>query len=141
MKPIGPVCLLLVSSIPLSSLAQRLPDRVNGGGTVAISKFDAKRPLRHSDYDGWKSIATPQLTRDGKWAIYVLAPQEGDPTLVARRITYGVERRIPLGSAPSVTASGKFVVCTLAVPKKEADASPKLRRSRPLIARNLVWRF
>ena len=129
MKPIGPACLLLVTFLPLPALAQRLPDRVNGGGTVAVSPSSSKRPLRHSDYDGWKSIGSPLLTRDGKWAIYVLAPQEGDSILVARRIADGVERRIPLGTGPSVTSNGKFVVCTLAVSKKEADAAKATKKS------------
>lgn len=122
--------LVLCLSIGASVHAQGpLPARVNGGGTVSIPAIGEKRALRHSDYAGWKAIASPQLTRDGKWAIYVLTPQEGDSVLIARRLADGLERRIPLGTGPSVTSSGKFVVCTLAVAKKDADVAKAAKKS------------
>ena len=45
---------------------------------VAAAEEPAKRPLRHSDYDGWRSIQAPQLSRDGQYLAYLLTPQDGD---------------------------------------------------------------
>src|SRR5437868_4410427 len=66
-------------------------------GTAAAEE-PAKRPLRHSDYDAWRSIQAPQLSRDGQYLAYLLTPQEGDGELVVRNLTTGAERRLPVGS-------------------------------------------
>lgn len=43
-----------------------------------------KRPLTHADYDAWRAIYTPALTRDGRWVVYSFMPQEGDGDLIIR---------------------------------------------------------
>lgn len=40
-----------------------------------------KRSLTHDDYDGWESLSSNQLTKDGKWVGYMISPQEGDGRL------------------------------------------------------------
>jgi hypothetical protein len=60
----------------------------------------AKRPLRHSDYDGWRSIQSPQFSPDGKFLAYALTPQEGDGEVVVRNLVSGTEWRFPRGSRP-----------------------------------------
>src|SRR5207249_9141059 len=60
----------------------------------------AKRPLRHSDCDSWRSIQSPQLSPDGKFLAYALTPQEGDGEVVVRKLVSGVEWRFPRGSRP-----------------------------------------
>ncbi len=58
----------------------------------------AKRPLRHSDYDAWRSIQSPQLSPDGKFLAYALTPQQGDGEVVVRNLASGSEWRFPRGS-------------------------------------------
>jgi hypothetical protein len=53
----------------------------------------AKRPLNHADYDSWRSIQTPVLSRDGRFLAYLLMPQEGDGEVVVRNLASGVEWR------------------------------------------------
>jgi dipeptidyl aminopeptidase/acylaminoacyl peptidase len=60
----------------------------------------AKRPLRHSDYDTWRSIQSPLLSRDGKFLAYALTPQDGDGEVVVRNLVNGAEWRFPRGSRP-----------------------------------------
>ncbi len=60
----------------------------------------AKRPLRHSDYDSWKSIAPQVLSRDGKFLAYGLFPQDGDGELVVRNLATGDEKRYAAGAIP-----------------------------------------
>ena len=33
-------------------------------------RYSDARALTHSDFDSWRSIATPQLSRDGKWLYF-----------------------------------------------------------------------
>src|SRR5262245_35272566 len=60
----------------------------------------AKRPLSHADYDAWRSIYTPVLTRDGRFLVYSYMPQEGDGDLVVRDLKTGQERREGVGAIP-----------------------------------------
>src|SRR5262249_44547888 len=59
-----------------------------------------KRPLRHRDYDSWRSIQSPQFSPDGKFLAYALTPQEGDGEVVVRNLVSGTEWRFPRGSRP-----------------------------------------
>jgi dipeptidyl aminopeptidase/acylaminoacyl peptidase len=65
--------------------------------TIAQS---AKRPLTHEDYDAWRTIFTPTLTRDGRVLAYSYMPQEGDGELVIRDLRSGQELREPAGALP-----------------------------------------
>ena len=60
----------------------------------------AKRPLDHADFDAWRGIATPVLSRDGKWLAYSMQPQDGDGELVIRELVTGKERRETIGALP-----------------------------------------
>ena len=48
---------------------------------VASSAFAQKRPLDHDDVLHWNRIASPSLSPDGSWLVYVLTAMEGDPVL------------------------------------------------------------
>jgi dipeptidyl aminopeptidase/acylaminoacyl peptidase len=37
-----------------------------------------KRSLNHSDYDGWESVSSEKITKDGRWVGYETNPQDGD---------------------------------------------------------------
>lgn len=60
----------------------------------------AKRPLTHNDYDSWRTIQAPQLSRDGKFVAYAFLPQDGDGEIVVRNIASGNEWRAPRGYRP-----------------------------------------
>jgi dipeptidyl aminopeptidase/acylaminoacyl peptidase len=59
-----------------------------------------KRPLNHHDYDGWKTISSETLSRDGKFLAYSLFPEEGDGEVIVRNLATGKEVREPAGSVP-----------------------------------------
>ena len=110
----------------------------------------AKRPIAHSDFDAWRTIATPVLSRDGKWLAYSVQPQDGDGELVVREIATGKERRESVGllpppattpneenpDAPPVprairlvfSSDSQFVVATTYAPKTETVAARKARK-------------
>ena len=61
-----------------------------------------KRPLRHQDYDSWRSIQAPQISRDGKFVAYAFMAQDADSEIVVRNIATGAEWRAPRGYHPPV---------------------------------------
>src|SRR5688500_13774225 len=76
---------LLASTVPFA-IAQR----------TAVTK----RPLTHADYDPWRSIVSPQISRDGKFVAYAYMAQDADSDVVVRNIATGKEWRAPRGYRP-----------------------------------------
>src|SRR6266446_6427217 len=59
-----------------------------------------KRALNHQDYDSWRSIQAPQISRDGKFIAYAFMAQDGDSEIVVRNRADGTEWRAPRGYRP-----------------------------------------
>ncbi|MCU1233301.1 MAG: hypothetical protein JWP63_1268 [Candidatus Solibacter sp.] len=85
---------LFLLSLPLLTIA-----------AAAIAQTAAKRPLNHRDYDSWRVIQSPVLSRDGKFLAYALFPEEGDGQLVVRNLATGKEVRENAGTPPPVRES------------------------------------
>src|SRR5262249_23038093 len=60
----------------------------------------AKRALTHQDYDSWRSIQSPQISRDGKFVAYAYMAQDNDSDIVVRNIATGTEWRAARGYRP-----------------------------------------
>src|SRR5436190_7382994 len=60
----------------------------------------SKRPLTHQDYDSWRSIQAPQISRDGKFVAYAYMAQDADSDIVVRNIRSGTEWRAARGYRP-----------------------------------------
>ena len=110
----------------------------------------AKRPIEHTDFDAWRTIATPVLSRDGKWLAYSAQPQDGDGDLVIRELATGEERRESVGLLPppmtapneenpdappvprairvAFTSDSRFLVATTYASKSETVAARKARK-------------
>jgi len=65
----------------------------------------APRPLTHEDFDTWRSISTPLLSRDGQWLAYAFMPPDADGEIIAKELATGRELRVPVGSLPPPTAT------------------------------------
>jgi hypothetical protein len=68
----------------------------------------SKRPLNHRDYDGWNSIQSQALSRDGKFLAYGLFPEDGDGFLVVKNLSTGKEIRENAGAIPSTPDNTNF---------------------------------
>src|SRR5262245_50878209 len=66
----------------------------------------AKRALTHADYESWRSVQGPQLSRDGKFLAYTLSPQVGDREAIIRNLETGQEWRFATGGVTSATGEG-----------------------------------
>ena len=67
---------------------------------AALFAQASRRPLEPRDFDAWRSIATPQLSRDGRWLAYSFMPQDADGDLVIREVAGAREIRVPVGTQP-----------------------------------------
>src|SRR6185503_17498251 len=84
------VSLLLSSALLLSAFAF----------AVAQQPAAGKRPLTHADYDTWRTIVSPQISRDGKFVAYAYMAQDADSDIVVRNLASGSEWRAPRGYRP-----------------------------------------
>ena len=113
-----------------------------------------KRPLEHRDYDGWRTIQSQALSRDGKFLAYGVFPEEGDGELIVRNLATGKELREGAGAIPpapdntnfeapaeqgpaaargirvAFTHDNRYLISTAFPPKAEVDKAKK-ERKRP----------
>ena len=70
--------------------------------SVPFARPSGTKPLAAADLKGWKSIRSAVLSSDGKWLAYVLAPNEGDASVVIRPTADGgKETRFAIGEMPA----------------------------------------
>ncbi|MBC8112405.1 MAG: S9 family peptidase, partial [Verrucomicrobia bacterium] len=97
--------------------------------------FAQKKPLDHSVYDLWQRISTKIISNDGKWAAYVVSPQEGDGELIVQNLKTFEKISVPRGTNPTISEDNLFVVFKIQplfkdtrqakIKKKKADDMPK----------------
>jgi dipeptidyl aminopeptidase/acylaminoacyl peptidase len=96
MKPFGRVSRRCTSAICVIALLATSLAHVYG------QEKPAKRALTHQDYDSWRSIQSPQISRNGKFIAYAFMAQDGDSEIVVRNLATGAEWRAPRGYRPPV---------------------------------------
>ncbi len=65
-----------------------------------------RRDFTHADLVAWKTVRNAQLSNDGRWFAYQLAPNEGDGEVVVRAMADGREVHIPIGEPPAAAPGG-----------------------------------
>ena len=120
------------------------------GAQQPAAASGAQHPLTLTELLTWKSIRTPQVSNDGKWFAFVLAPNEGDADVVFRASAAGAkELKFAIGEAPAggggqfaqaaasnlaIAGNGKWGAFT--VFPKSADAK-RARRDRRTLSNKL----
>lgn len=77
---------------------------------TATLGYGQKKPLDHSVYDRWETVANKQFTNDGKAITYQIAQQEGDKTLVLQFLDQKKKEVFPRGEQATFTADSKYIV-------------------------------
>lgn len=89
-----------------------------------------KKPLDHTVYDGWQSIAEKQISNNGKYVVYTIAPQEGDATLVVQLAEGEKLLELPRGYAAKFTADNGFLICKIK-PLFKDTRDARIKKKKP----------
>jgi dienelactone hydrolase len=88
----------------------------------------AQKPaLTQDDIAGWKSIASPLISNDGRWVGYQLKPNEGDPTLVLYDTRQQQEHAFARGKDLALSADSRWAAFLIEAPE---DTLKALRRRK-----------
>lgn len=98
--------------------------------TFPLIVFAQKKPLDHSVYDGWKSIRSTSISRDGQWVLYVVAPQEGDAVATIRSVKDGHTISVARPSTIQFTKDSKYVVA-MSIPPFLDTRKAKRDKAKP----------
>ncbi|MEQ1822121.1 MAG: prolyl oligopeptidase family serine peptidase [Fimbriimonadaceae bacterium] len=85
-------------------------------GCLTVIAWSQKKPLDHTVYDGWRSIASPTLSNDGMWVAYGYQPQEGDRVNEVKSADGNKTYTFDRGGVFRFSGDSKFLVSTI-VPK------------------------
>lgn len=92
--------------------------------------FSQKKPLDHTVYDGWESIAERQLSHNGQWIAFTVTPQEGDASLLIMRTNGADSIRIPRGYDVQFTPDSRLAVFKIK-PTYAQVRDARIKKKRP----------
>jgi dipeptidyl aminopeptidase/acylaminoacyl peptidase len=96
--------------------------------TVAVKA--QKKPLDHTVYDNWQSIADRAISNDGKFVAYAINPQEGDGVLVLQSLQGDYKLVIPRGAGVVLSEDSKYAVFRIK-PTFAQTRDAKIKKKRP----------
>ena len=96
----------------------------------SVVEAQQKRSLTHDDYDGWESLRSGKITKDGLWVGYQISPQEGDGRLELFPYKNPENKFvIPRGSGYEFTADDAFAVGKI-VPQEDSVHLLKVKKTK-----------
>ncbi|WP_373399228.1 hypothetical protein V8V91_05650 [Algoriphagus halophilus] len=99
-------------------------------GLINHLEAQQKRSLTHQDYDGWESLRSEKITKDGRWVSYQISPQEGDGRIeIFPFKNPGNKYVIPRGTSFSFTADDQFVVGKI-LPQEDTVHLLKVKKTK-----------
>jgi hypothetical protein len=147
MRPLRSSLSLAVLALAASSALAQQPQ-----ATTTLTRSAGGKQMTAADLKMWKTIRTPVVSNDGKWFAYVLAPNEGDATVVVRQTADNpTEQRFPIGEPPAgagnpfaagpapaplaISGDSKFVAFTVYPTQRDAR---RLRQQRKPMQNKVV---
>ncbi|GAA0880933.1 prolyl oligopeptidase family serine peptidase [Algoriphagus jejuensis] len=95
-----------------------------------LSFAQQKRSLTHADYDGWESLSSDKITKNGQYVGYQISPQDGDSRLEIFSFSRPTQKTvISRGVGFSFTADDAFAVGKIA-PQKDSVRVLKLKKKK-----------
>jgi dipeptidyl aminopeptidase/acylaminoacyl peptidase len=89
-----------------------------------------KKPLDHSVYDGWQSVAERTISNNGKFVAYTINPQEGDGTLVIQSFDNGFKKEIPRGYNVTISEDSRYAIFKIR-PFFKDTRDARIKKKRP----------
>ena len=87
-----------------------------------------KKPLDHSVYDLWESIAQVSISNDGLYATYQVAPYEGDSILYVTNLKTQATMRIDRGYNALITDDSRYIVFQIKPTQSEKKEARKKKK-------------
>ncbi len=89
-----------------------------------------KKPIDHSVYDGWQSVANSRISNDGKWISYVIRPQAGDATLIFTDVKNAAPFKVKRADTIRFTGDSKYAVFLIR-PFYQETRQAKIKKKKP----------
>ena len=110
----------------------------------------SKKPLDHSVYDAWQSIASEHISNNGQWVLYSVTPQEGDANLKVTNVRSKQTVDVPRVNLAQFTENSRYAVFMITpffkdtrqakIKKTKADDMPKDSLGILMLGSNNVWK-
>ncbi len=97
---------------------------------LSIQALAQKKPLDHSVYDGWQSIADRSVSNDGKYIVYAVNPQEGDGILYVQAADGEYKKEIARGYGAVITEDSRYLICRIKPAFKESREA-RIKKKKP----------
>jgi dipeptidyl aminopeptidase/acylaminoacyl peptidase len=97
---------------------------------TGLSLYAQKKPLDHSVYDGWQSIAERAISNNGKFVAYTVNPQEGDGMLVIQAFDNSFKKEFPRGYNVTITEDNRYVIFKIR-PHFKDTRDARIKKKRP----------
>ncbi|MGI4739806.1 MAG: prolyl oligopeptidase family serine peptidase [Janthinobacterium lividum] len=99
-------------------------------GLPALGQQAPKKPLDHSVYDQWQSVANQRLSPNGKYVLFQVKPQQGDGTLYLKTVANQPLRQVSRGDSAQFTADSKFAVFAIK-PRYQDVRQARIKKKKP----------
>jgi dipeptidyl aminopeptidase/acylaminoacyl peptidase len=90
----------------------------------------SKKPIDHSVYDGWQSVANERISNDGKWVTYVVKPQQGDANLIITDVKNKAPFKVQRADTVRFTGDSKYAVFLIRPFYKDIRQA-KIKKKKP----------
>lgn len=86
-----------------------------------------KKPINHTVYDNWQSIAAPEISGSGNLIFYTIQPQQGNATAVLRISNNNSMVELPRAADLKINASEHFLIARIK-PTYEQTRDAKIKK-------------
>ncbi len=94
---------------------------------VSFTAFSQKKPIDHTVYDSWRSIANSSIPQNGNILIYYSTPQQGDDELIIKNLRTDASITVPRGTRAILNGDNNKVVATIK-PLYEQTRDAKIKK-------------
>ena len=98
--------------------------------TPALAQQAPKKPLDHTVYDQWQSVANQKISDNGKYVLFQVKPQQGDGTLHLKTTTGRQLRQVSRGDSAQFTADSRFAVFAIR-PRYQDVRQARIKKKKP----------
>ncbi len=89
-----------------------------------------KKPLDHDAYEIWNHIYEQQISPNGKWVMYSLGPEDGDPELRIHDVDGGAVYTIARADSAQFSFNSRFAIAMIRPPRDSVKAAKRAKTKK-----------